>query len=321
METSFLGLDVGNSRLSSAMVSRDGRVLALARISTPAEPEDAVEALEELAERVAEEAGAVPEAAGIGFGGPVDLAEGVVRTSFLSRGWEGLKLGAVLAERLGVRTFLINDADAGGLGEALFGAAAGAESALYVNVGTGIGGAVVLGGKVRTGTTSSAGEIGHFTVLPDGPRCECGKLGCTQAVSSGTAMARRARELLAAGEESVLRTEAGGELTGRDVGEAAEGGDALALRIVGEAARWLGVAVGNAALLIDPAVVVIGGGVAEMGETFLGPLRRSYARTVLPPMAGTPVVPAALGYEAGVIGAAAAAMTQQGTASEPITDA
>lgn len=321
MDTPFLGLDVGNSRLSAAMISGDGRVLALAGRSTPARPESAVGALAELARGVADEAGTIPEAGGIGFGGPVDVAEGVVRTSFLSSGWEGLKLGGILADELGLRTFLVNDADAGGLGEALFGAGKGAESALYVNVGTGIGGAVVLGGKIRTGATSSAGEIGHFTVVPDGPPCECGKRGCAQAVSSGTAMARRARELLAAGGESALSHQPGEELRGREVGEAAEGGDALALRVVTEAARWLGVAVGNAALLIDPAVVVIGGGVAEMGETFLAPLRDSYARTVLGPMAGTPVVSAALGYEAGVIGAAAAAMTQQGALSEPTTDA
>ncbi len=256
-----------------------------------------------------------PAAAGVGFGGPVDLGGGRVRASFLSSGWSGLPLAQVVADRLALTAFLANDADAGGLAEAIFGAGRGAASLLYVNVGTGIGGAVIFAGRVHTGATSSAGEIGHFVVLPDGPRCECGKHGCAQALSSGTAIARRAREVLAESDApSELR---GVEITGRAVGEAARRGDAPARRVVDEAARRLGIAVANAVHLIDPERVVIGGGVAELGEVFLAPLRESYRAHIFGPAVATPVVPAELGYDAGVIGAAAVAMTEQGARAEP----
>ncbi len=300
------------------MVSRDGRVLTLRRMVTPADADAATDALVELAEGVIAEEGQRPEAVGIGFGGPVDLTSGLVRVSFLSSGWEGRALGAVLAERVGVATWLANDADAGGVAEALFGAGRDAAIMLYVNVGTGIGGAVILGGRLHTGATSSAGEIGHFVVDPAGPRCECGKAGCVQALSSGTAMARRARELLARGETSpALSRLEPGEITGRAVGRAAASGDELAGRIVREAAGWLGIAIANAAHLLDPECIVIGGGVAEMGESFFSPLRESYRQHIFGPARDMPLLPAQTGYDAGVIGAAAVAMTGQGARSEP----
>ncbi len=317
MNTAFLGLDVGNSRLSAAIIARDGRPLALSRSDTPPRAEAAVEALLALAERVIGQRGASPEAVGIGFGGPVDLSSGRVRESFLRSGWEGLALGQMVADRLRLPAFLANDADAGGLAEARFGAGRGAASVLYVNVGTGIGGAVILGGRLHTGATGSAGEIGHFVVVPGGRRCECGKRGCAQALSSGTAIARLARAALTEGGEWSELREVETELTGRAVGEAAQRGDALATRVVGAAARWLGIAVANAVHLIDPERVIIGGGVAELGDVFLAPLRASYRAHMFGPAVDTPIVAAELGYNAGVIGAAAVAMTQQGARAEP----
>lgn len=311
----YLGLDVGNSRLSVALVTRDGRPLALTRADTPPRAEDAVERLLGLARETLDQAAETPLAVGVGFGGPVDLASGRLRGSFLSSGWEGLPLAEVIAQGLGLPAWLANDADAGGLAEALFGAGRDADSVLYVNVGTGIGGAVVLGGRLHTGATSSAGEIGHFIVIPRGPECECGKRGCAQALASGTAIARRTQELLAeSAEPSELRD---AQITGRAVGEAARRGDALARRVVGEAAGWLGIAIANAAHLLDPERIVMGGGVAEMGETFLGPLRASYRANIFGPPRGTRIVSADLGYDAGVIGAAAVAMTGQGARAEP----
>lgn len=316
--TSYLGLDVGNSRLSAAIVSRDGRVTELARADAPADAPRAMQRLLGIADEVMASAGGTPEAVGIGFGGPVDVRSGRVRTSFLSSGWEGVAIGEEVARELGLTSFMLNDADAGGLGEALFGAGRGAGSVLYVNVGTGVGGAVILDGRVRTGATSSAGEIGHMVVMPDGPRCECGKRGCLQALSSGTAIARRAAELLQEeGAGGVLADVPSRELTGRMVGEAATDGDALAGRVIAEAAGWLGLAVANAVVLIDPDAVVIGGGVAELGEPLLRPVRERFVESVLEPQRRTPIEAAALGYDAGVIGAAAAAMTEQGARSDP----
>ena len=257
-------------------------------------------------------------AAGIGFGGPVDTRTGRVRVSFLRSGWEGRPLGRLMAERLGVTTWLANDADAGGLGEARFGAGREATSLLYVNVGTGVGGAVILDGRLHVGATSSAGEIGHMVVMPGGPRCECGKRGCVQALSSGTAIARHAREMLAGGEvESALSARAPEEITGTQVGEAAVAGDETALAAVGTAAEWLGLALANAAQLFDPERIVVGGGVADLGETFLEPVRASCRAQMFGPARETKIVRAQLGYDAGVIGAAAVAMVGAGARSEP----
>ncbi len=321
MHTPFLGLDVGNTRLTAAVVSRDGGIVAQESVPAPGNACEAIEALVVMARDLisAHEVAGV----GIGFGGPVDVQHGRIRTSFLSGGWDDVALGEHLARRLGRPAFLLNDADAGGLAEALFGAGAGLESVLYVNVGTGIGGAVVLDGRVRTGATGCAGEIGHFTVVPDGPACECGKRGCAQALSSGTAIARRARELTAERRadgrlpDTALADMPEARITGRLVGHAAKEGDALARAVIEEAGEMLGIAVANAALLLDPAIIVVGGGVAELGDLFLLPLRSRYQRAVLPPLRQTPIRPAQLGYQAGVIGAAAAAMTEQGAKSEP----
>ena len=271
-----------------------------------------------LAGETAAEAGETPEAVGIGFGGPVDTRNGRVRVSFLSSGWEGLALGQLMAERLGLTAWLANDADAGGLGEAVFGAGRGAGSMLYVNVGTGIGGAVMIDGSLHVGATSSAGEIGHMIVKPGGPRCECGKCGCLQAMSSGTAIARKAGELLAdADAASTLAKLAPEEITGAGVGEAAMAGDRLAVAAVGEAAAWLGLALANAGHLIDPERIVVGGGVTDLGEVFLGPTREAYRANLFGPATETRIVRAELGYDAGVIGAAAVAMAGAGARSEP----
>lgn len=310
----YLGLDVGNTRLSAGLIARDGRVLALVRANTPGQAHTAIEQLIASAREALGRTDATPRAVGIGFGGPVDLAHGRVRRSFLSSGWDDLPLAQIVADRLSLPAWLTNDADAGGLAEAVFGAGRGAESMLYVNVGTGIGGAVLIGERLHTGATSSAGEIGHFVVLPGGPECECGKRGCVQALASGTAIARRARELVAAGERTSLRAPA---VTGRAVGEAAAAGDTLARRVIEEAAGWLGLAIANAAHLLDPERIVVGGGVTELGETFLGPLRAAYRGNIFGPACDTPIVAAELGYDAGVIGAAAAAMTEQGARALP----
>lgn len=311
--TSALGLDVGNSRLSAALVSEQGAPLAVCRRDTPPHAAEAVDALVEMAREAT--AGFAATMAGIGFGGPVDLATGRIRHSFLSSGWDGMALGEELAQRLGMVTWLANDADAAGLGEALFGAGRGAASVLYVNVGTGIGGAIILDGSIHAGASSTAGEIGHVLALADGPQCACGHRGCLQEVASGRGLAWLARRLLeqgngAGGTLAAMPLE---EITGHDVGAAAAAGDGPALAAVDEAARYLGTALANAVNLLDPALVVVGGGVAELGETLMGPLRAHYADHVLAPDRQAPVVAARLGYDAGVVGAAALALTEQGS--------
>lgn len=293
----IIGLDIGGTRVSAALVRLDGCVLNVARESTPERGGDALELLFELVcdlRQTTKAAAAPPAGIGIGFGGPVDFAAQTIVRSHHVEGWEpGLPLARLFAERFGLPVLLDNDANCGGLGETRFGAARGYRNVLYVNIGTGIGGAVILDGKIHHGAHSTAGEIGHAVVLPDGPVCTCDKHGCLETLSSGSALAREGR---AAGM---------GEVSGREVGERALAGEPVAVGIVEQAARWLGLALGNAANLLDPEIIVLGGGVPELGEVFLRPAREGYRATAMPAAADTPVVAAALGYDAGVVGAAA----------------
>jgi len=288
-----IGLDIGGTNLSVGLVSDTGEVLDLIRESTPQDGAAAADVLVEMTCRLLVTAES-PAGIGIGFGGPVNYVDQSIVRSHLVEGWApGLKLGERFAREFGLPTLMDNDANCGGLGEAVFGAARGVDSAVYVNVGTGIGGAVILGGRVHHGANSTAGEIGHTVVVPGGPPCTCDKLGCLEALSSGSAIGREGR---AAGM---------GDVTGKEVGERALAGDPVALKVVAQAGHWLGVSTGNLASLIDPQVFVIGGGVSDLGDVFLGPARAAFAATAMPAAAATPLVKAQFGYDAGVIGAAA----------------
>jgi glucokinase len=306
-------LDVGNTRLTAAVVNGRGETLAHWEQANP-RAEGAAAGLAALQAMVARAREQAPEAAaiGIGFGGPVDLSTGLIRRSHHTSGWEGVALAEVLGAASGLPAYLDNDANAGGLGEALFGAGRGVDSLLYVNVGTGIGGAVIIGGHIHHGAHSNAGEIGHVVVTLDfGPVCTCGKLGCLEAWASGDALGAAARQAADEGRlaGSSLAATAAEDLTGRSVATAASAGDAAALAILQTAGRYLGVALAAAANVLDPALVVVGGGVSEGNPPYLEAARQSFAACATPPVAaGTAVVPALLGYQAGVVGAAAIAL-------------
>lgn len=290
-----IGVDIGGTRLSVGLISAQGEVLRLLREPTPGDGEAALALALRMAEEVRE--GAEPLGIGIGFGGPVDFERQEIVRSHHVAGWQpGLRLAGIFEQRLQLPSILDNDANCGGLAEARFGAGRGAASVLYVNVGTGIGGAVVMGGQVHHGAHSTAGEIGHVVVQPGGPECTCGKRGCLETLSSGSAIGR-------AGETAGL-----GPVSGKEVGQRALQGDPVALRVIAAAGEWLGLALGNAGNLLDPEIIVIGGGVSELGEVLLEPVRRAFAATAMPAAAGTRVVQAAFGYDAGVIGAAALVM-------------
>jgi glucokinase len=167
-----------------------------------------------------------------------------------------------------------------------------------------------------------AGEIGHMIVQPDGPVCTCGKRGCLEALCAGPGIARRARERLrgeSANTTALLADKESRDVTSEDVLEAAKGGDAVALELVNETARYLGIGIGNALNLLNSEVVILGGGVGEAGELLLAPLRREVAQVALPGVAGAHVCAAALGYNAGVLGAAALAVVA--VADEPLAPA
>jgi len=305
-----LALDIGGTKLAVGIVTRAGQVLARLRRETDrsATPSDIMGTLESMAREVRKDAPGPLDAIGVSYGGPVDYYSGITVTCHHLDGWEGIPLRDEMERRLAAPTFMDNDANAAALAEAMFGAGKGHYHLLYLTVSSGIGGGIIAGGRVYRGATGMAGEIGHMTVLPEGPLCTCGRRGCLEALASGWSIARRAREAIAAGETDsrLARIEAQEPLTAQAVAAAAVAGDALAVRIMNETAEFLALGIGAAVNLLNPTLVVIGGGVSKAGAVLFEPLRARLRCYVLDENCQqVSVVAAALGDDVGLLGGAA----------------
>jgi glucokinase len=307
-----IGIDLGGTFLKMALLASDGSIAARETV-----PTGGVEGFEAVLGRMA--AGArrlraqapAGEIAGIGVGVPgmVDMAAGVVDDiPNLPGRWQGAPLGPLLARETGLPTRLINDARAFMLAEHRLGAAHGASTALGVTVGTGIGGAIVANGQLLFGLGGAAGEIGHIIVQPDGIACACGNRGCVEPLATGPAIAGEAvRRILQGFTTSLLRL-AGGDLnaiTPALVAEAADAGDPVAIEILSDAGRWLGLALAGAIATLAPEIVVLGGGVAQPGGIYWRAAEAAArAHSHVTDIDRIAFRPAALGYDAGVVGAA-----------------
>ncbi len=305
--TVYGALDIGGTKIAGALVDPEGRVVARTQRPTPAR--QPAEVLMSAVTAVLDELSAHPawqglSCLGIASAGPVDTAAGTVSPVNLP-GWRGFPL----VERVrahprvpsGVAPVLVGDAVAMTAAEHWLGAARGMDSALCMVVSTGVGGGLVLGGRLHTGRTGNAGHIGHISVDLNGPVCPCGARGCVERLASGTAIAAYAA---AAG----WTPPDGGPVTAAAVARAARRGDAPARGAYERAARALAAAIAATAALVELDLVVVGGGVAQAGDTLFGPLRRRMADyAVLDFVRDLPIVPAGLALDAGLIGAAAAA--------------
>lgn len=244
-----------------------------------------------------------PDRAGVAAPGPLDPRRGLVLRPPNMVGWPAeAPLGARLARFLGMPVAVDNDANVAALGEQRAGAGRGVENLVYFTVSTGIGGGVILGGKLLHGAHGYAGELGHQVLVADGPPCGCGGRGCLEALASGSSIARIARSRIDVGERSVLA--GAGPLTATEVFAAASQGDALARSVVETAMGQLGLGVVNALHLFDPALVIVGGGLTNTGDQLFGPVRRVVQTQAMPAFRETPIVRAALGDDAGLYGAA-----------------
>ena len=308
----FIGVDVGGTKVLAAAVSSSGRLVRTARRSTPGRTVDAAVVEDALTEAVRDVArGRRVDGVGIAAAGFVDAAgERVMFAPHLP--FRGEEVRARLMERWGTTVVLDNDANCTARAECAYGAARGASDVIVVTLGTGIGGAVVIDGRVHRGSNGMAGEFGHMQVVPDGLPCECGGRGCWEQYSSGNALARYARARLDG--STMLRELCQGDpdqLTGPMVTGAAEAGDPLALEAFGSVGRWLGVGLANLVAAFDPDVMVVGGGVSAAGDLLLEPARAALGESLVG--AGHRVVPpvlrATLGPEAGAVGAADLART------------
>jgi glucokinase len=310
-----LGIDIGGTNLVVGCVAEDGSALhGLASAPTHAEAgaSDVLDRLVALARQAMEAtrrevSGAEIVGLGVGAPGPLDTRRGVVLLT-PNLGWVDFPLRQLIHDRLGLHAELDNDANCAVLGEWWVGAARGSRHAIGLTIGTGIGGGIILDGKLYHGASDVAGEIGHTTIETEGRRCKCGNYGCLEAYASGPNIALRAVEELEAGAESRLPGMVDGRLdriTAQTVYEAAHAGDELALEVVNDTARFLGIGVANLLNVFNPEVVVVCGGVTLAGDHLFVPLRRETARRAFKPaVAACRIVPGELVGTAGVYGAA-----------------
>ncbi|WP_031516693.1 ROK family protein [Desulfofalx alkaliphila] len=313
-----VGVDLGGTKILTALADMNGAVQAEVKVPSGADegPEGVIERILGTVSAVQRQSGAYAgglRSVSVGVPGQVDIKGGVVHFAPNLR-WQNIPLKDILENKLQVPVYLENDANAAALGEHIFGAGCGARDLVYVTVGTGVGGGIILDGRIWHGVSGSAGEIGHITVMPDGPLCSCGARGCLEALASGTAIARAARESVEAGSGNNILQAAQGRIENVDaraVAKAAQGGDREAKTILAGAARALGIGISSLVAIINPQMVVLGGGVMDLKDLLWPVMKREIEeRTLKASREPLKVVAAALGPRSGVVGALALGLRQ-----------
>jgi glucokinase len=316
-EDLFLGIDLGATKIIAGLVERGGRIVAREYCKTEARegPEAVFDRLADVATQLLTAEGidrTKVTAVGVAAPGPIDTMAGLVTAPPNLPGWHDVPLAEVIEKRLSLPVLLENDGNAAALAEYRFGAGRDCEHMVYVTASTGIGGGFILGGQPYRGTSGAAAEVGHMTLLPNGPLCGCGNRGCLEALASGTAIAREARERVARGVPTLIGELAEGDLasiSAKLVAEAADEGDIEAQLILDEAMGYFGIGMANLVNLLNPRIIVIGGGLTNMGERLFDPVRRTIDRRAFRTSANAVEVrPAQLGHDVGLLGAAAVAM-------------
>jgi glucokinase len=315
-----LAVDLGGTKIIAAVVLPDSKIMSRNYCLTMADegPEIVIDrillavnkATAQAKIKVSEMVGIVIAAAGI-----LDTKRGIITTSPNLPHWHNVPLRDVFADRLGIVTYVMNDANAAALGEHRFGAGRGFDNIVYLTVSTGIGGGIIIDGELYSGADGCAGEVGHMTVEADGPRCHCGNFGCLEALASGWAVAKAAIERINNGGKSYIVELVDGKIdsiTAETVAAAARRGDQIAVDLVAEAAKYLGIGLANLVNIFNPELIVIGGGLSKMGDMLLKPARRVLKeRAFQLPAQTVHIVRARLGSNAGIIGAAAYVFDQQ----------
>ncbi|MCD8240426.1 MAG: ROK family protein [Oscillospiraceae bacterium] len=305
----YIGIDLGGSHFSVGIVDAQWRIIGEAAAPSAPERGAAAVAADMAAHilRALDAAGLSLSdccAVGIGSPGTCDSATGVVLQAH-NLGWYRVPLCALLQAELGVPAFLANDGDCAALGEVCAGAAQGSENALLVALGTGVGGGVILGGKICSGHRALGGELGHICIQMGGAECTCGARGCWEAYASAAALVRQAE--VAAAEEPASALCAVGTLDGRKIFDAARAGDRTAVAVLARWYQYIGVGLVNLTNVLFPEVILLGGGVSAQGETLLAPVRAYVASHIFVRDCAQPprIECAALANRAGVIGSAA----------------
>jgi len=314
-----LAVDLGGTKIITALISSEGQVMAREYTLTLADegPQAVIKRIFSAIDSTLNLSNLDPsqlDSMSIAAAGAISIDKGVVTSSPNLPGWHDVPLRDIVNKKYSVNTFLINDASAAALGEHCFGAGKGTNNLILLTLGTGIGGGIIINGKLYNGSSGSAGEIGHMTIDVNGPRCRCGNIGCLEALASGTAVAREAIRRIKQGRRSSLNQMVEGKvenITAKKVGVAARDGDSLALEVISEAATYLGVGMVNLVNIFNPEIIIVGGGMAKMGDLLLEPARevvRERACSLSAQMVR--IVLAQLGDDAGAFGAAVFAFEQ-----------
>jgi glucokinase-like ROK family protein len=312
-----LAVDIGATHLVVALGDLRGRLLGehSAALNVAAGPEHCL-AIVDAAVRTVLAAGNIElgqvTSISVGVPGPVVAKLGMVIAPPIMPGWDGFPIQDRLREMWGRPAFVDNDADLGALGEWTFGAARGESNLAYVKVGTGIGCGILINGAIYRGVLGTAGEIGHFSISEDGPPCTCGNNGCLEAMAGGRAIAQRAQMAVKAGQRTTLSAlNHAHELTAKDVAAAAQNGDAVSQQLLSDAGRHIGSALASLINLLNPGLVLIGGGVASSGDHFVNPLRAAVReRSMLASFQATRIELATLGAKSTVLGGIAVALNR-----------
>ncbi len=280
-------VDIGGSKIMAALFSADGKMLSkdirptLAREGTNAVVGRLVTAIRETATKnktSLEEIGGV----GIACAGGIDTTRGIVVTpSPHLPGWTNLALARIIKKKTGIDTYVVNDASAAALGEQRYGVGKGVRNLVLLTLGTGIGGGIIIDGKLYLGKEGGAGELGHMTVEAEGLKCGCGNTGCLEIYASGTAIENDFISRIKKGEKSILTSEQIKRITTEKISEAAKKGDKLAQDVIKRAAFYLGVGMVNIANIFNPEMIVLGGGIAALGEMIIAPGEEDGGREVV----------------------------------------
>lgn len=318
---SILGIDIGGTKTIIAIAQPDTTMALAARIDTPRDegPQAVLSAIEaEIHRLIAHQKEIMAEqplgerdydprimSIGIGCGGPLDREKGIIISAPNLPGWENLDLAGYFRKAFDAPVYIDNDVNLMAFGEARAGVAQDVDYMAYFNVGTGVGGGIVMDGMVYHGC-GNAGEFGHQVIIPDGPLCTCGRYGCLEALCSGTSIASRALQYLEDCAESLIWdwAHSDDEVTAEVVAEAARAGDELSLKIWHETGICLGIGVANVVNILNPRMVVLGGGVMGASDLFLDTVRETVSVRAMAPLGeDVTIVPGALGDQAGIIGA------------------
>jgi len=314
----YIGIDVGGTKVLTALADENGLILNKAQKPTEADKgeETIISNIKDSIDRVINNSPITKEEVkriGIGSPGPLDLEKGlIIENSNLS--WTNVPIVKILEEMTGIPVTLENDANAAALGEKHFGAGREADNIVYLTISTGIGGGIIIDKKIYHGGKGNAGEVGHMTLIPDSNyQCGCGNYGCFEAVASGTAIARRGKEVLQKEEEeSLIKDYSNNDVEQIDaplVAAAARAGDKQAIEIFKLTGRLLGIGISNVVNLFDPEIIVLGGGVMHAKDLFIDELRASLQERALEAnLKDLEVKEVGLGKDTGVMGAIAVAM-------------